>query len=394
MKMDGFIGSHYLGKEEMDACNEVMASKSLFRYDGIQLLRKTEQFENSLKSFLNAEYVLACSSGTAALKLCCVALGIGPGDEVLLPPFTFISSAGAILSCGATPNFVDIGKDMNIDAETIEKSITVKTKAIMVVHIQGMPCDMEHIMEIAKKHNLYIIEDCAQSFGAIEKGKAVGTWGDAAAFSLQANKIITCGEGGVFCCKETEHYENAKRYHDNGGSRYGDNYPVWNLPECSFGENFKITEIQSAIALAQLNKFQTIKQRQQYIYKCFSDNLNAPMRIGRAASDYVPISICIYFNGTEKCEQFIYKCNQYGIPYDTYCDKLLISYTTFQKNSTWHTNFKPYPDDYQFNSCPNAEVYMESTAWLPICPTLNEEEIDNIIKITNQVYLELTGGLI
>ena len=259
-----------------------------------------------------------------------------------------------------------------------------------LVHIQGIPCEMERIMKIAKKHNLYVIEDCAQAFGAVENGKAVGTWGDAAAFSLQANKIITCGEGGIFCCKKAEHFEKAKMYHDNGGSRYGDNYPVWNLPECSFGENFKITEIQSAIALTQLDKFKMIKERQQRLYKLFSDKLNVPMRMGRAGSDYVPVSVCIYFNSSKECNQFIYKCNQHGIPYDTYCDKLLTSYTTFKRKSTWHPNFRPYPDDYQLNLCSNADRYMESTAWLPLCPVLNEEEIDNIINISNQTYLEIS----
>ena len=153
---DGFIGAHYLGKEEIKACENVINSQSLFRYDGINLLHKSDKLENELRKFFNCRYALACSSGTAALKLCCISLGIGPGDEVLMSPFTYIASAGAVLSCGATPNFVDIDKNMNIDANKIEDCITKHTKAILVVHIQGKSCDLDTIVKVAKKHNLLL----------------------------------------------------------------------------------------------------------------------------------------------------------------------------------------------------------------------------------------------
>lgn len=380
---DGFIGAHYLGKEEIKACENVINSQSLFRYDGINLLHKSDKLENELRKFFNCRYALACSSGTAALKLCCISLGIGPGDEVLMSPFTYIASAGAVLSCGATPNFVDIDKNMNIDAKKIEDCITKHTKAILVVHIQGKSCDLDTIVKVAKKHNLFIIEDCAQSFGVKYKDNYVGTIGDVAAFSFQANKNITCGEGGLFICNNNKYYQKAKMYHDNGGYRSGTSYPVWDLPFTTYGENFKISEIQSAITIEQFNKFEMIKNTQWEIYEKISSFMNCDFR--RYNEGDVPTRICIYFNSESKCLEFIKNCNTIGIPYEPYDDKLLTTYTTFINKMSWDSRNNPYNNfEYNVNKCPIAEKYLTRTAWLPICPTLTDHEIKYIINSTNK----------
>lgn len=251
---DPFIGTHYIGKEEIKAAKKVLKSKSLFRYHGPKLLYKTDEFEQNMKEYLGVKYVLACSNGGSAIKLCCIANGIGPGDEVLMSPFTFIASASSILACGAAPKFVDIDETMNINPNEIEKNISLKTKAILAIHMQGQPCDMNKIMKIAKKHNLIVIEDTAQAFGAELNGKKAGTIGDCGAFSLQAGKTITSGEGGFIATNSKKIYDIAKMYHDNGGFRVGCDYPTWENKNTIFGENFKITELQSAIANEQLKK--------------------------------------------------------------------------------------------------------------------------------------------
>ena len=253
-----FFGTYYIGREEKKAVDKVIKSKSLFRYQGPDLQYMTDQFEDAMKRYLGVKYVLPCSNGGTALKLSCIALGIGIGDEVLVPSFTFIASASNILAVGAVPKFVDIDETMNIDPKSIEQNISVRTKAIMVVHMQGSPANMKEIMKIAKKHNLKVIEDTAQALGAELNGKKVGTFGDCGAFSLQAGKTITCGEGGFFVTNNKDLYMRAKMYHDNGGYRVGCNYPTWENTKTFFGENFKITEIQSAIALEQLKKIDKI----------------------------------------------------------------------------------------------------------------------------------------
>ena len=143
---DPFLGTHYIGKEEEKAVKKVLRSKSLFRYHGPNLLYKTDEFEKNMANYLGVKYVLACSNGAAAIKLCCIANGIGPGDEVIMSPFTFIASASSVLACGAVPKFVDIDETMNIDPNKIEENISDNTKAILVIHMQGQPCDMKKIM--------------------------------------------------------------------------------------------------------------------------------------------------------------------------------------------------------------------------------------------------------
>lgn len=143
IQFDAFIGTHYIGEEEKQAVMEVLNSQSLFRYDGLNWLNKTGEFENELSKFFGCENVLACSSGTSALKLSCVSLEIGLGDEVIMSPFTYIASAGAVMACGAVPVFVNIDESMNINPNEIESCITERTKAIMAIHMQGVPCDMQ-----------------------------------------------------------------------------------------------------------------------------------------------------------------------------------------------------------------------------------------------------------
>lgn len=395
LAFDSFLGTNYIGKEEEQAAIEVIRSQSLFRYDGPDLLRKTEKFEGELQEYLGAENVIACSSGAAALKMSCVALNIGYGDEVIMTAFTYIASAGAVLSCGAIPVFVDIDETMNIDYNEIEKAITKRTKAIMVVHIQGMPCEMDEIIRIAKKHNLYIIEDCAQAFGSTYKGKKVGTFGDAAAFSLQANKVITCGEGGIFVCKNEDHFVRAKMYHDNGGFRCGDTYPTWTNEICSFGENYKITEIQSAIASEQLKKAPTIIGYQKKLFDYFmslAENKGFRFRKITPGTECIFVSICILFENEEETERFIEFVNKKGIMFEKYCDKMLPTYNTFINCKSWHSSGYPYNlNEYKVNKCEKTKKICECSAWMPLSPRMDIEDINTIWNCMEE-YLENHEG--
>ncbi|WP_106767831.1 DegT/DnrJ/EryC1/StrS family aminotransferase [Paenibacillus faecalis] len=385
---DAFIGTHYIGEEEERAVIEVMKAKSLFRYDGPKFLRKTKEFEKAMCDYLDVTNVLACSSGAAALKLCCIALGIGPGDEVLVPAFTFMASAGAVLNCGALPNFIEIDESMNIDPSKIEAHITSKTKAIMLVHIQGVPCNIDPIVEIANKHKLFIIEDVAQAFGAQYNRKYVGTIGDAAAFSLQANKVITSGEGGIFTCKSSKRFNLAKQYHDNGGIRINDGYPTWEDPESFFGENYKITEIQSAIANEQLNKANTIIENQRSLYQDLISGIDTnvyKLRSIPLKSNPVPVSLCFVFDTEDKCKYFIHLCKSNNVPIEKHWDHVLTTYNTFRYKKSWHKSAFPYTEDYKMNECPFTEEMIKRTAWFRISPLLTDGHIKRIHSVLEDI---------
>lgn len=211
------------------------------------------KFEQMFSSFCGTKYGVAVCNGTAALHLTLAALGIKPGDEVIVPNLTFVATANAIRYCGATPIFVDIDLGTwNIDVNKIEEKITAKTKAILPVHIYGHPCDMDKIIKLAKEHNLLIIEDCAEAHGAMYNDKYVGSFGDAGCFSFYANKIISTGEGGMVTTDNAVIYKKLLflRGHAMSADRR-----YWH-PEVGF--NYRMTNIQSAVGCAQCERIDGI----------------------------------------------------------------------------------------------------------------------------------------
>ena len=241
-------------KEEIAVSSKVLESGKVNYWTGDEGKKFEEEFANLCKT----KYAIAVSNGTAALELALEALGIGKGDEVISTPRTFIASASCVVTRGATPIFADVDFNSgNITAETISKVITPKTKAIIAVHLAGFPCDMDPIMALAKEHNLWVIEDCAQAHGAIYKNKPVGSIGHVGAFSFCQDKIMTTGgEGGMLVTNDEGTWKSAWAYKDHGKSYdavYNREHPPgfrW-LAE-SFGTNFRMTEMQAAIGRHQI----------------------------------------------------------------------------------------------------------------------------------------------
>ena len=390
---DPFLGTNYINRKEINAVKKVLKSKSLFRYHGPNLLYKTDEFEKKMADYLGVKYVLACSNGAAAIKLCCIANGIGPGDEVLMSPFTFIASASSVLACGAIPKFVDIDETMNIDPEKIEKSISKKTKAIMAIHMQGQACDMNKIKKIAKKHHLVIIEDVAQAFGSRIFNTKSGTFGNCGAFSLQAGKTITCGEGGFIATNSKDIYIKAKMYHDNGGYRVGCNYPTWENGKTIYGENFKLTEIQSAIAIEQLKKVDRIIKKQESNYKYIVDNINCnyyKIRPTLKGHTTVKVSLSIIFTTEEECNNFIKFMNENGIGFNIYCSNLIDKFDTFKKQQSWHKSNFPYNIlSFEKSDCKSAESLFKRVAWFNLSASLKKKHLNYIIKKMREYKNEL-----
>lgn len=381
---DPFLGTNYIGKEEIRAVNKVLKSKSLFRYHGPKLLYKTDEFEKKMANYLNVKYVLACSNGAAAIKLCCIANDIGPGDEVIMSPFTFIASASSVLACGAIPRFVDIDETMNIDPNSIEKNITKNTKAILVIHMQGQTCDMPSILKIAKKHKLKVIEDTAQALGAELNGKKAGTFGNCGAFSLQAGKTITCGEGGFLATNDKKIYLKAKMYHDNGGYRVGCDYPTWKNGQTIFGENFKLTEIQSAIAIEQLKKIDKILLKQKKVYDAIINNIDLnfyKIRKNIKGTKNVNSNLSFEFDNEDDCKKFINYMNNKGIGFNLYCSNLINKFDTFINKQSWHSSNFPYNiSNYVDSKCPNAESLFKRIVWFNLSGSLKNKHVKFIIN--------------
>ncbi|MDD3839401.1 MAG: DegT/DnrJ/EryC1/StrS family aminotransferase [Clostridia bacterium] len=252
-------GSYLIGQEEMEQVLDVMKSGYLFRYgseDDPNFKHKVFTFEKEFANYLEASHCVAVSSGTNALLTCLSALGIGPGDEVIVPGYTFIASMSTIVYARAIPVLAEIDESLTIDPEDIEKKITEKTKAIMPVHMLGNPCDMDKIMKIANKYNLFVIEDCCQAAGASYKGRKVGSIGDIGAFSLNVFKTITSGDGGAVITNDVDLYEKAFGFHDQGhkpnrmGSEVGNRSII--------GLDFRMNELTGAVALAQVRKLDRI----------------------------------------------------------------------------------------------------------------------------------------
>lgn len=269
---------------EVDSIVKVVRSGKWWRFaygEGVEMTEKTSGddraqvvlFQEAFAKYQDAAYGLACANGTAALEIVLKALGIGPGDEVLVPAYTYIGSATCILQVNAIPVFVDIDPDTyNIDPDRIEEAITPRTRAIIPVHFSGQSADMDRILAIAKKHNLYVVEDAAHAHGSEWKGKRLGALGDAGTFSFQASKCITAGEGGAIVSNNKELAARCDSYIWAGREVGRPWYEFHRL-----GWNYRITEFQGAILRVQLGRLDSqIEKRNEnvdYLTKRFENEI-------------------------------------------------------------------------------------------------------------------------
>lgn len=244
------IAQPLIDKEEINAVNQVLRSGMLAQGP------KVAELEENFAKYCGTKYAVAVNSGTAALHAALFAAGVGPGDEVITVPFSFIATVNPIIMVGAKPVFVDIDADTyNINVDDIESVVTEKTKAIIPVHLYGQPANMDEINAIAKKHKLAVIEDACQAIGAEYKGKRAGSLGDMGCFSLYATKNIMCGEGGVITTDSAELAEKMKQFRQHGMSGP---YQYEGL-----GYNYRMTDLQAAIAVEQLKKADGFNEQRQ-----------------------------------------------------------------------------------------------------------------------------------
>ena len=269
-------GFEFFGDEERKHINDVMETGILMRYgfDGPRKgIWKAKELEQAICKTFGSKFAHLASSGTAALTTAMSALGIGYGDEVILPSFTFVASFEAVISVGAIPVFVDVDDTLTLNPDAVRNAITSKTKCIMPVHMCGSMADMDALQSICREHQLILLEDACQSIGATYRGKKLGTIGDAGTFSFDFVKTITCAEGGVVMTNNENIFTNCDGYTDhghdhNGTDRGADLHPF-------IGYNFRISELHAAIGLAQISKLDTFLSIQKKNHTALKNILSA-----------------------------------------------------------------------------------------------------------------------
>ena len=246
-----YPGGMLIDEEEERAVLAVLRAKRLFRYYGPnEGPSRVAELERAFADHMGARHAVAVTSGTAALVCGLQGIGVGPGDEVILPAYTWIASAAAVLAVGGVPVIAEVDETLTLDPADVEAKITPATRAIMPVHMRGAPCRMDALMGIAQQHDLKVVEDAAQADGGSFKGKRLGSIGDVGCFSLQFNKIITSGEGGIVITGDEKVWERTVMFHDViGGLRH--EFP---LDEILWGLNFRMPELLAAVALVQLRR--------------------------------------------------------------------------------------------------------------------------------------------
>ncbi|MGD0009330.1 MAG: DegT/DnrJ/EryC1/StrS family aminotransferase [Terriglobia bacterium] len=252
-------GMELIGEEEKQELLEVLEGGYLFRYGSAEdpaFKAKVYKLEQAVAQLAGLPYAVAVNSGTTALLVALSGLGVGPGDEVIVPGYTFIASMSSIIYARAIPVLAEVDRSLNLDPADVRRKTTPRTKAIMVVHMLGNPARLDELKAIADKHKLLLIEDCAQAFGARYKGRAVGSIGDAGTYSFNIFKTITAGDGGMVVTRDEAAYRRFFGIHDQGHAPLRTGVEVGRRP--FVGLDFRMTELQAAVLLAQLRRLDTI----------------------------------------------------------------------------------------------------------------------------------------
>jgi 8-amino-3,8-dideoxy-alpha-D-manno-octulosonate transaminase len=388
-----YPGGMRIGVEEEKAVLDVLRSKRLFRYYGpYPGASKVDEFENKFATCMGTSYAVALSSGTASLVCGLGALGVGPGDEVIIPAYTWIASAEAVVAVGAVPIVAEIDSSLTLDPADVEAKITDCTKAILPVHMRGAPCRMNALMELARSRKLKVLEDVAQATGGSFQGRRLGGIGDVGAFSFQFNKIITCGEGGVAITNDAEIYQRIVMCHDViGGLRN-------KVPDDKLinGLNFRMSELHGAIMLVQLRRLHDLltdmRQRKLALRSAIEGvarHKGITLRTIHDADGDAAISLVFFAPNSERALRIVAALNAEGasamvlyhpkhVDYHVYSHWTpIIEKRTWSKNGgpwQWHEGDVRYSRD----MCPKSLELLSRAVHLDISPDMSRVNVEEL----------------
>jgi len=397
-----YPGGMAIGEAEEQAVVEVIRNKRLFRYYGPNgTPSKTAEFEEAFAHKVGVEYARAVNSGTAALICALVGAGVGPGDEVIVPAYTWIATATAVVMLGGIPVIAEVDESLTLDPADVRRKITPLTRAIMPVHMRGGPADMDAIMAVAREHGLAVVEDVAQADGGSYRGRRLGAIGDLGAFSLQFNKIITTGEGGVVTTNDRARYLRASAYHDPISVGMGRGVSPEEAPVFP-GQNYRATEFLGAVGLVQLGRLDGLVEAMRARKSRIKAGIQGIPGLGfRRLNDPdgdAAISLIMLLPTAEKAEQFCDALSAENVPtwhlyepdhsdYHIYAfwHQILNKTSMTEANYPWGPAFYKGNVSYSKDMCPRTLELLGRAAHIDVSPLLTDEDVEQTIAAVRKV---------
>jgi len=407
-----------MGHEEEEAAaqaaREVIRSKRLFRYFGASRnpfeTSRVDEFEKGFREMVGVKHALAVNSGTSALVVGLRALGVGPGDEVIVPAYTWFSTPSCVLDVGAVPIIVEVDESLTLDPEAVKKAITPYTKAIIPVHVRGQPANMDALMEIAREHNLFVMEDTAQADGGSYKGKQLGSIGHLGIFSFHPTKIISTGEGGMITTNDKNIIRRATMYHDSAAVPH----MGLDLDEWLYGVNLRMSELDAAVGVVQLRRLKglisEIRARKARIKEIVLGPLEEKGIVFRRINDPdgdTCIVLIFYLPTPDKAKSVVAALKREQVPANAvfshgvhlpYDSTDLHSYTTWTpilNKRTWSANggpwrWHPREVEYSKDMCPRTQNLLARAVNIHISPDLTDEQVEQmgaaIVKVIQDAF--------
>lgn len=388
---------YIIGEEEIQALRRVIESGQLFRYQG-DTPSETDLFEQEWAATIGVSHAIAVSSGTTALSCALAGLGIGPGDEVIVPAYTYIATALAVLSVGAVPVLAEVDASLTLDPADAARRITTRTKALLPVYMCGLPCQMDAIMALARAHGLSVVEDACQADGGAYKGRRFGSIGDAGAFSFNYFKIISCGEGGAFVTSNPDVYQRALIYHDAGCPFFRDISEVTVPLFAGMGTRF--SELLGAVLRVQLRRLDGILAGLRAEKARLREAL-----AGESAFTCNPVNdpagdcgshLGLLFPSESAARAFHARAQGTGawIPIDTGRHIYTNWECVMERRGAHHPDRNPYRDStvsYSRDTCPATLDYLARTVFVPTKPARDAAELNAIIATLRAAAKEGAG---
>jgi dTDP-4-amino-4,6-dideoxygalactose transaminase len=396
------IGPQEIGEEEIAMVTAALRSRRLFRFNRQEEDSYVGRFERGFRGLTGTRHALALNSGTSALICGLVGLGVSSGDEVIVPAYTYVATAAAVLAVRAFPVIAEIDASLTLDPADVERKITPRTRAIIPVHMRGIPCRMDELLAIARRHGLQVLEDCAQANGGSYRGRPLGSLGHAGAFSLQQFKIITAGEGGAMTTDDTVVHERAACYHDAA-------YAMWRRLEDRpvgippfLGENYRMSELNGALALAQLGKRAGILARLRAIKRRFRSGI-ADLPGIRLQDVPDPDGDCgtslVFFAGSSgRAKDIAAGLRAQGMSAGSLFDKgipdrhvyyhwdyIMERRTPDAYGSPWTGGERPCQVEYRPGMCPATDDLLARTVSIPFTQVMSDAHVESCIRAVHLV---------